>query len=175
MWSLLCASDCGDLCSKSFVLAYLCGLSCVLEIVETCVRSPPGGGLAQSVYSCTPPVRRGRRAGSLSYSFRQLDCDCSLRKHADFLNSFPLGSSLRIWGFQKVLSNWITWRWREIKQAKHYTIFLGLYQVTRPLTSECANLDKSMLKCIECTLNLVYTFEMTLLVSDSNIFKMTPA
>ena len=39
MWSLLFASDCGDLCSKSFVLVYICGLSCVLVIVEPCVRS----------------------------------------------------------------------------------------------------------------------------------------
>ena len=99
------------------MLAYICGLSCMLMvvencvrsplcllllvIVETCVRSPPGGGLAQSVYSCTPPVRRGRRAGSLSYSFRQLDCDYCLRRDAGFLTHFHLDLRLESEVFQK--------------------------------------------------------------------------
>ena len=152
MWSLLFASDCGDLCSKSPWR----------RVSAICVQ----------LYT-TGEEREASRILKLFIQAIRLWLLSSKRCWLSY--SFPLGSSPRIWGFPKVLSNWITWRWREIKQAKHYTIFLGLYQVTRPLTSECAKLDKSMLKCIECTLNLVYTFEMTLLVSDSNIFKMTPA
>ena len=131
------------------MLAYLCGLCCVLVIMETCVRTPPGGGLAQSVYSCTPPVRRGRRAGSLSYSFRQLDCDYCLRRDAGFLSHFHSDLRLEFEVFKKYCQTELPeGEGRSNRPSIIHTIFLGLYQVTRPLTSECAKLDKSMLKCI---------------------------
>ena len=115
----------------------MCAYACVRLCACACVCSPPGGGLAQSVYSCTPPVRRGRRAGSLSYSFTQLDCDCSLLNYVAFC-AYPLQFSFRLWRSQKVLSRWISWNWREIKQVKHYTVYLGLYLNK---AFECAKLD----------------------------------
>ena len=130
------------------MLAFICGLSCVLVFVETCVRSPPGGGLAQSVYSCTPPVRRGRRAGSFSYSFTQLDCDYSLLNDVAFC-AYPLHFHFHLdyEGPQKYCqAEFLETGGRSNRSIIIQSILARI--LTRPLSKALNVQNKTMLKCI---------------------------